>query len=179
MRGILTVTCACPRRVLGYLGVVACMLTASLIGTLAAADTAAPKIANPTIVAGQSSRATDGGITISRLALRFENGSPIRVVTKRDTVKALAEINFTGSALFQAEWVIAEPLTTPGRPIFRTLRLVRRHLTGKDRIIVESPELPVDYIGQYYVGLRVTHPEVGFETPYVRYFVMEPVPGTD
>ncbi len=112
-----------------------------------------------------------GGFAINRIDLHFDDLSRLRVVNKQDSLQAQADLLFTGSGLFSAEWEIATPSSTAGAVRFRPLRLIRQHLTGGGQIRLQSPQLPVAQVGRYLLRLRVQSPEFAFELPVIQYFV--------
>lgn len=119
------------------------------------------------LAGGQSS-----AFGVSRLALRFPDGAREQVVPEDAETFVLADITHTGTGRLEARWEIAEPVTTRGTPVFRTLALVRRQLVGSGaRTTIRSPDLPTRGDGAYLVRLRVTRPETGFDEPVLRYFV--------
>lgn len=113
-----------------------------------------------------------GAFGVSRLALRFPDGAREQIVPEGAETFVLADITHTGTGRLEARWEIAEPATTRGTPVFRTLALVRRQLIGSGaRTTIRSPDLPTRGDGVYLVRLRVTRPETGFEEPVLRYLV--------
>jgi hypothetical protein len=120
------------------------------------------------------------GFSISREALQFDNGAPVRVLARREPLQAFAEIDYSGSGLLQAVWELAGPTSTTGEPIFRPLSQVREFVapTGEKKVL-KSPPLPTDAIGLYLVRLRITDPATSFEAPVIRYFVGDGRPGRE
>ena len=121
--------------------------------------------------------ASVAGFSLSRLALLFDNGAPVRLLGLKEPLHALAEINFTGSGLVQAVWEVAGPSSTAGQPVYRPLTSVRQYLVGGDKQVLRSPDLPTHSSGFYLVQLRITDPAPGFEQPVLRYFVSSGKPG--
>ncbi len=113
------------------------------------------------------------GFSVSRIALAFDDGTPVRLVAPKESVRAQAELSFNGSGLLRAAWEVAEPATTLGEPIFRTLQLVRQPLLGASPVRIVSPLLPATSSGPYQLRLRITEPLPGFDAPVIRYFVGE------
>lgn len=110
---------------------------------------------------------------ISRLALSFDNGAPVRVIDRKKPLRANAEITFNGSGMLQAMWEIAGPASTSGTPVFRPLLPVRQYLIGNETQTLESPALPTDSPGLHLLRFRITDPAPGFDTPIIRYFVTD------
>jgi hypothetical protein len=113
------------------------------------------------------------GFSLSRLALAFDNGSAVRVLDRKASTYATAEINFNGSGLLQGFWEIAGPTSTAGEPIYHPIGQVQQYLVGSTVQTLKSPLLPTDAIGLYLVRLRVTSPAPGFDVPVIRYFVAD------
>lgn len=115
---------------------------------------------------------------ISRLALLFDDDQPIRIVNRRETLKARVAVAVVGTGLLQATWEVAGPnLEVAGpnlsadSPVYRPLKTVRQYLSAGDETALAGPELPTDRTGAYLVRLRVAKPELGFDAPVIRYFV--------
>lgn len=113
-----------------------------------------------------------GSFGVTRLTLRFADGRQQKIVAPGAETVVLADISNTGSGRLIARWEVAEPVTTRGKPVFRTLSIVRRQLIGSGaRTTIRSPELPTRGDGAYLVRLRIINPQTGFDTPVLRYFV--------
>ncbi len=119
-----------------------------------------------------SSSATSG-FGVTRMALSFDNGAPLRLLSRREPLSAQAEINFTGTGLLQGEWEVAGPPSTSSEPFYRTLSQVRQYFAAGASQVLKSPALPTDSAGLYYVRFRITDPVPGFEIPVIRYFAGE------
>jgi hypothetical protein len=136
-------------------------------------DCAACSAGSTTIVLPITS-GTAAGFGISRLQLRFEDGSPTQLVQRNTTLQVFADINFSGTGLLEATWELAGPTSTAGEPTFRTVQTVRRYLVaGASPATLSSPVVPTNDLGLYLVTLRVSSPELSFEQPTIRYFVGE------
>ncbi|NOZ10510.1 MAG: hypothetical protein GXP09_05685 [Gammaproteobacteria bacterium] len=109
--------------------------------------------------------------SLGRVGLQFEDGSVQEVADKGATIKALAEVTYAGRGLLEARWEVALPTSTAGRPVFRTLRLVRDYLSGPDQTDILSPALPTRMPGLYIVRLRISKPFIGKEMPELRYYI--------
>jgi hypothetical protein len=110
-------------------------------------------------------------LQIDRLALTFDDLSTVRLVPREETLKALLDIQFSGSGQLRGVWELATPASTLGEPVYTNLRLVRQALVGNQTTRIESPELPTSEEGVYLLRFRVTEPETGFEPVYIRYLV--------
>lgn len=118
------------------------------------------------------------GFNVSREALSFDNGAPVRVLERKQPLRANAEINYNGSGMLQAQWEIADPASSSGQPIFRSIATVRQYLVGSETQTISSPALPTEIAGLYLARLRITDPAASFDTPVIRYFVTDPQTGT-
>ncbi|MEE8482342.1 MAG: hypothetical protein V3S12_03225 [Acidiferrobacterales bacterium] len=112
--------------------------------------------------------------SVTRLALKFDDDSPLRIVSRYETLKAHAGITVVGSGLLRATWEFAGPDFNVDNPVFRPLKTVHRYLSAGDEITVMGPELPTQTTGVYLVQLRVTKPQPGFKTPVIQYSVQSP-----
>jgi hypothetical protein len=111
---------------------------------------------------------------IQSLSLLFDDESKERHVLQGDVMHVLATVQFGGSGLLQAVWEVAEPVTSNGNEIYRTLLLERRRLAVGGRIILASPELPTVRTGLHKVRLRITQPYLADEVPELTYSVAKP-----
>ncbi len=116
------------------------------------------------------SGASGGGFAIDRISLRFDDDAPQRLVAQDAALQARAEVSFTGTGLLRAVWEIADPASTMGRPVFRTLRSVRQQLSASDRVRLTSPRLPTAQAGLYQIRLRLLEPALD-AAPVIYYFV--------
>ena len=107
-----------------------------------------------------STPATSGTIgaelSVSRLFLRFEDGSLVRLLPSGGRLRGVAEIDYAGSGLLTGIWEIAEPPSTQGSPLYRTLEMVTRNLAGTTRVLLTSPRLPAEAVGLHLLRFRIT-----------------------
>ncbi|MDP2834061.1 MAG: hypothetical protein Q8Q28_12375 [Pseudomonadota bacterium] len=113
------------------------------------------------------------GLTATRQAIAFDDNTPVRIVAPRLLLGAWSEITLSGSGLVEGVWEIAEPPSTSGQAVFRTLRVVRQFAQGGG-LRLDSPALPTAAPGLHLLRLRLTQPLPGFEAPEIRYFVAQP-----
>lgn len=125
------------------------------------------------------SSAGASGFGVTRMALSFDNGAPLRLLSRREPLSAQAEINFIGTGLLQGEWQVAGPPSTSSEPFYRTLSQVRQYFAGGAGQVLKSPALPTAGAGLHYVRFRISDPIPGFEAPVIRYFVGESGAGKD
>ncbi|WP_299392087.1 hypothetical protein [Pelagibius sp.] len=95
----------------------------------------------------------------------------MRVLAKGSRLRAIAEINTTGSGLIVGQWEIAPATTTSGAPVFRPLALVRQNVAGGRRVFITSPPLPTRFEGTNLVRLNITDPATVFDEPELQYYV--------
>jgi len=112
------------------------------------------------------------GFSVDRLSLRFDDDSTVRLLARDGKLSATADVTFAGSGLLSGVWEIADPSSTLGTPVFRPLTLVRQQLAAGGRVTLHSPALPTNRLGLYLLRLRITDPQLPYETPMIRYFVM-------
>ncbi len=114
------------------------------------------------------------GLTATRQAIAFDNNTPARIVAPRQLLSAWSEVTLSGSGLVEGVWEIAEPPSTSGQAVFRTLRLVRQFAQAGVPLRLDSPALPTAASGLYLLRLRLTRPAPAFAAPEIRYFVAQP-----
>ncbi|MGF1632076.1 MAG: hypothetical protein ACFCUT_21575 [Kiloniellaceae bacterium] len=117
--------------------------------------------------------------SVSRLALTFDDQSRVKVLPKGARLRAIAELNTTGSGLIIGQWDIATAVTTAGTPVFRPLALVRQSVAGGRRAVITSPPLPTGFEGTNLVRLRITDPATAFNEPVLQYYVTPESPLPD
>lgn len=103
---------------------------------------------------------------ITRLQLYFENKrAEITIKKNQPSLKAYADIRFTGSGLFQGFWEVDG----------RILKTVNRHIITSDRSITvetpDSPPLPTFQAGTHRVRFVITDPLQDIPFPEAIYFV--------
>ncbi|NIA67167.1 hypothetical protein HBA54_01010 [Pelagibius litoralis] len=117
--------------------------------------------------------------SISRLSLTFDDRSRVKVLPKGSRLRAVAEINTTGTGLIVGQWEYAPATTTAGTPIFRPLALVRQNVAGGRRVLITSPALPTRFEGTNLVRLNITEPGRVFDEPELQYYVTPESPLPD
>ena len=110
------------------------------------------------------------GFAVNYIGLRFDDDNVRRLVEPGATLRARAEVRFSGNGQLQGIWEIADPSSTHGTPIFWPLRQVRQALFGGRAERIESPPLPTGRSGLYLLRLRVTEPATE-EIPVLHYYV--------
>lgn len=116
-----------------------------------------------------------GPLAVRRIDLAFENSARTDVVYKNDVVHAIADIAFRSSGILKGEWRIVDPTASLGSSGGRVLRVVRQNLvsSGEGRTRIVSPPLPTSNNGLYFVSFVVQDSTGSFETPILRYFVLD------
>lgn len=120
-------------------------------------------------------RGAEFGLT--RIELKFDDDSRIRVVPQGSDLTAIAEINFSGSGRLRGRWVVRDPTDIAGVR-FRTLAVVYRNLAGGRRLSIRSPDLPTSMQGPYRLEFRVDEPELNRSGPSLDYYVSASVAAT-
>lgn len=129
---------------------------------------------------GNTAVALTGGLggefRLTRIALRFQDGSVQQVAAPESELGATASITFSGSGRLEGRWEIAQPSSTLGEPRFRSIGVVRRQLVGAGREVqLRSPRLPTGDTGIYLLRLRITNPAPDFEPPEIGYAISEEI----
>lgn len=109
--------------------------------------------------------------SVSRLDLRFEDQTRVKVLPKNSRLRAVAVLSTTGNGLIEGAWEIALSSTTQGAPVFRPLALVRQRAAFGGRVAIISPPLPTAFEGNNLVRLRIDDPTTFFDEPELQYYV--------
>ncbi len=105
----------------------------------------------------QSTRdAAPAELTINSLRLELESGNNAAVTTMGETLRASLVVHYSGSGMLHGRWQIAEPESSGGAPLFRTLALVNTRLSANQQRILPSPPLPTARNGAHLVRFCVT-----------------------
>lgn len=120
-----------------------------------------------------SAAAAAASFGVSRIAVTFDDRKPVTVVERDGKLKVQAEVSVSGSGLLVGAWEVAGPNTDGNRPNYRVLGQVHQPVSGVEIAEIAGPALPTYSTGQYLVRLRVVEPALAFETPVVRYSVIE------
>ena len=112
-----------------------------------------------------------GPLTLSRVALHFDDRTLVRVLRPGESAVAIAEITYSGNGVFSGLWEVAAPPSTQGEPVFVPLGAANSNLTAGGLTEVTSPALPSTVAGTYYVRFRVRSPVVSFQSLVLRYAV--------
>lgn len=111
--------------------------------------------------------AAPGALSVTGLNLEFDTGNALALANLNQALQARLTLSYTGSGLLEGRWLVAEPGSTEGPPLYRTLALVRRNLAANQRVILQSPGLPTLRAGKYLLRFCVTsrNPIPGDEIP--------------
>ncbi len=112
-----------------------------------------------------------GPLSLSRVALHFDDRTLVRVLRQGESAVAIAEITYSGNGVFSGLWEVAAPPSTQGEPVFVPLGSASTNLTAGGITEVTSPALPSAIAGTYYVRFRVRSPVVSFQSLVLRYAV--------
>ncbi len=132
-------------------------------------DTLGGQTHNARLVVGGAA----GALNVQRLELSFENGGKTKVIGQNSELRAVAEVNFRGNGLLEAEWRLVDSSSIRGGRFERRLAVVRRQLTssGNGRTRIVSPRLPTGATGLHEIKLVMIDPETRFEEPVLRYYI--------
>jgi len=112
-----------------------------------------------------------GPLSLSRVALHFDDRTLVRVLRQGESAVAIAELTYSGNGVFSGLWEVAAPPSTLGEPVFIPLGAASTNLTAGGITEVTSPALPSTIAGTYYVRFRVRSPVVSFQSLVLRYAV--------
>lgn len=105
-----------------------------------------------------------GELSISSLRLEYASGNNLAVVNQNEELKTLLTVYYSGNGLLEGRWQIADPSSSAGNPLFRTIALVRKQLSSAQRTEIPSPALPTLRSGKYLVRFCVTNRELVDDT---------------
>lgn len=110
----------------------------------------------------RAAREDSGGeLQVQRMSLSFSDNQRVKVVpADSGDLYGKLVVAYSGNGLLQGRWQVAEPGSTEGRPIYRTLTQVRRYLSAAQQTTLQSPPLPHDRTGQYRLRFCVSNPEL-------------------
>jgi len=111
-------------------------------------------LSNSRLTAGRD--AVSGELTIQGLQLAFRTGNNLTLVDQDSELKARLTVIHSGSGLLEGRWLVAEPGSSEGQPLFRTLALVRKNLSAGQRNYLASPVLPTARAGKYLLRFCAT-----------------------
>ena len=101
-----------------------------------------------------------GELLLQRLSLSFTDNQRVKVVPPDSEIQAKVLLTYSGNGPLEGRWQVAEPGSSEGRPFYRTLTLVRRHLGSAQQQTLISPLLPVAKAGKYRLRFCVSNPEM-------------------
>lgn len=115
-----------------------------------------------------------GPLQVFRLLLRFDDGSPLRILPQSSPLRVFADVSYDGGGTLEGVWELADPSSSAGEPVFVPLLRVHRILGAGQRITLEGPLLPTQHTGLHLVRFRVETPRAPEEDPILRYRVVSP-----
>lgn len=95
--------------------------------------------------------------TVNALRLEFDTGNNTKVATSDESLRAALTVSYNGTGLLQGRWQIAEPGSSEGLPLYRTLAIVNTNLRASQRSTLRSPALPTGRPGKYLLRFCVTN----------------------
>ena len=72
-----------------------------------------------------------------------------------EQLRATLTVLYTGTGVLRGRWQLAEPESSDGVPVYRTLTLVNKNLLSSQRSTLHSPRLPTGRAGKYLVRFCV------------------------
>ncbi len=96
-------------------------------------------------------------LVVASLRLEFDSGNNAAIVNLDDDLRATLTVQYTGTGILRGRWQIAEPESSEGIPLYRTLEIVNRNLVSNQRSTLRSPKLPVGRGGRYLLRFCVTN----------------------
>lgn len=108
---------------------------------------------------------------ITDYKLRFDTDSVSSVFGQGESHKARAYINVTSTGTIRGAWELATPSSTAGTPVYRTLKIIQRQLTGSAVNVIDSPALPTRAPGIYLLRFRFVDPLLPGAIPTIQYAV--------
>lgn len=100
---------------------------------------------------------SDSELLVQRLNLSFLDNQRLKVVQPASELKAKVQIVYSGNGQLQGRWQVAEPASTQGAPVYRTLILVSQYLGAAQQTVLTSPLLPTNTAGKYLLRFCVTN----------------------
>jgi len=100
--------------------------------------------------------AAPAALSVIALQLEFDSGNNAEIVGTDETLRALLTVQYTGTGVLHGRWQIAEPESSEGVPMYRTLALVNTNLQTSQRSTLRSPALPSARPGKYLLRFCVT-----------------------
>lgn len=117
------------------------------------------------------------GLSISRVEMRFDDQKVSAFVQQNETLHAQALINYNGSGMLEYSWEVASPPSTSGQYIWIPLSIQKQYLAAGGQIMLSSPPLRTNTIGQYLVRLNLKSPAAVFRLPVLKYSVQNDTNG--
>ncbi len=80
-----------------------------------------------------------------------------KIIDQYAIIQPLLTLNYAGTGLLEGRWLIAEPESTQGQPIFRTVAVVRQALMKSQQTRITGPVLPSSRPGKYLIRFCINH----------------------
>lgn len=84
------------------------------------------------------------------------NQASIKIVEQNGALQPVLTLSYAGTGLLEGKWQIAEPDSTQGLALFRTLSIVRQALLTTQQSQIIGPVLPTNRSGKYLLRFCVT-----------------------
>ena len=84
------------------------------------------------------------------------NQSAIKIVELNSALQPQLTLYYAGTGLLEGKWQIAEPDSSQGLALFRTLSIVRQSLVKSQQSQISGPVLPTNRAGKYLLRFCVT-----------------------
>jgi hypothetical protein len=101
--------------------------------------------------------ATASELNVQGLQLEFATGNNLTLAAQQSELQANLTVVHSGTGVLEGRWQLAEPGSTEGRPLYRTLALLRKNLDNSQRSVLSSPLLPTNRAGRYLLRFCVTN----------------------
>ena len=118
-------------------------VSASVVFRLSASGLAATRDAAP------------ANLNVTSLRLEFESGNNTALKEVDEQLRATLSVLYTGNGVLRGRWQLAEPESSDGLPVYRTLALVNKNLMSSQRSTLHSPRLPTSRAGKYLLRFCV------------------------
>jgi hypothetical protein len=94
-------------------------------------------------------------LVVVSVRLEFDTGNNTAVIERDAELRASLTVQHAGTGILRGRWQIAEPGSSEGIPVFRTLALVNTQVRAVQRSYLRSPSLPTSRAGVYLLRFCV------------------------
>jgi hypothetical protein len=103
-----------------------------------------------------SRNAAQGSLSVQAIRLEFDTGNNTGIFEVGESLRASLTASYGGTGILRGRWQVAEPGSSEGTPLYRTLSLVNVNLATGQRSTLRSPALPTARSGRYLLRFCVT-----------------------